>query len=528
MALPGLDGVALIVCGVLAITLSLSRRRQLQKSRNASGLPYPPGPTPLPLLGNILHLNTAEPWLSYTEWSKTYGEILYVPLLGLDFIVLNSEKVARALLDQRSGIYSDRPSVPTYKMFGIDFSTVTLPYGDEWKLHRKLLHYSLRSHSASKYCDTYMRKTRDLLMNLLATPEQFERHLKTFVGSVILSVTYGHETSSTDDPLFSAVEQLMEILEKGLSPERAAILSAFPFLGHLPPWFPGTGLTRDAILSRKLASEVLNVPFDLIKENMVKGCASPSMVSECLSQIDENAEEQERQRVEHAIKSSAATLFIAGSETNSSLLHAFILAMVLYPEVQAKAHTEIDSVVGPSRLPDYNDRSSLPYLNNILLELLRWNPVVPLGMPHATSKSDIYNGFYIPQGAYIIVNVWAMSRDSDKYCDAEEFKPERHFADDVATAPSPTQDPVFGIGRRTFTSILAMFHITNAKDDDGHEIPVEKKFTSGISVWVFIVLSCHSKSLCKIKMCLSIDIPYRFPVLLFVVRRSENESSARV
>lgn len=78
-----------------------------------------------------------------------------------------------------------------------------------------------------------------------------------------------------------------------------------------------------------------------------------------------------------------------------------MLAMVLYPDVQEKARREIDSVVGLGRLPDFNDRGSLPYIDAIVKEVLRyvtftdntlylstkvvvsldfrWNPVAPLG-----------------------------------------------------------------------------------------------------------------------------------------------------
>ena len=40
--------------------------------------------------------------------------------------------------------------------------------------------------------------------------------------------------------------------------------------------------------------------------------------------------------------------------------------MALYPDVQKKAQAEIDAVVGPNRLPDFHDRSSLPYINAVV------------------------------------------------------------------------------------------------------------------------------------------------------------------
>lgn len=45
------------------------------------------------------------------------GDLIYFRLIGLDFIVINSEKVARALMDQRSAIYSDRPFIATNKLY---------------------------------------------------------------------------------------------------------------------------------------------------------------------------------------------------------------------------------------------------------------------------------------------------------------------------------------------------------------------------------------------------------------------------
>ena len=70
-------------------------------------------------------------------------------------------------------------------------------------------------------------------------------------------------------------------------------------------------------------------------------------------------------------------------------MQTLFLAMALYPEVQKKAQAEIDAVIGPNRLPDFHDRHSLPYINAVLKETLRWNLVAPLGGPFSIITSSL-------------------------------------------------------------------------------------------------------------------------------------------
>lgn len=62
----------------------------------------------------------------------------------------------------------------------------------------------------------------------------------------------------------------------------------------------------------------------------------------------------------------------------SSILMTFILMMVVNPAVQEKAQAQLDAVVGKDRLPTIEDRTSLPFLDAIYWETLRYNPVTPL------------------------------------------------------------------------------------------------------------------------------------------------------
>ena len=150
-------------------------------------------------------------------------------------------------------------------------------------------------------------------------------------------------------------------------------------------------------------------------------------------------------------------------------MQGIFLALSLYPDVVKKAHAELDSVVGPHRLPDYADQESLVYINAIILEAMRWHVIAPLGVPHRTCDDDELLGYFIPAGTTIIPNTWyitflsmctelehsclnpfrACLHDPSIFPDPEVFRPERFIRD--GTLNPDVRSPVsfvFGFGRR--------------------------------------------------------------------------------
>lgn len=102
------------------------------------------------------------------------------------------------------------------------------------------------------------------------------------------------------------------------------------------------------------------------------------------------------------------------SQTQATLL-TLTLALLLYPEVQDRAHELLDRVVGRDRLPTFNDRPNLQYIDAIIRETLRWGSLVPMGrfpckqtlfpdtdygqaVPHMVTQDDIFEGHLIPKG----------------------------------------------------------------------------------------------------------------------------------
>ena len=85
--------------------------------------------------------------------------------------------------------------------------------------------------------------------------------------------------------------------------------------------------------------------------------------------------------------------------------------MLHFPNVLANAQKEIDAVVGPNRLPSYEDFDSLPYIQGIVNESLRYRPVAVLGgTPHKVTRDDVYEvqgegNWFIPDGATVFANL---------------------------------------------------------------------------------------------------------------------------
>jgi cytochrome P450 len=93
-----------------------------------------------------------------------------------------------------------------------------------------------------------------------------------------------------------------------------------------------------------------------------------------------------------------------------------------YPDIQAKAHAELDLVVGRDRLPDMNDQKDLPYIRAIIKvralttgvfgiynhdpvqEVERCHNPFWLGTPHVNTEDFTYQGQFIPKNTVVICN----------------------------------------------------------------------------------------------------------------------------
>jgi len=223
-------------------------------------------------------------------------------------------------------------------------------------------------------------------------------------------------------------------------------------------------------------------PYSMVQDQMKRGVAQPSLISRGLE--TELSEEDK-----DILMWTAGSLYAGGSHSTVAMLLSFFLTMVHYPLVQKKAQSELDSILSEGRLPKLTDRDSLPYIDCILQELMRWKPVTPIAA-HSSSIDDVYKGIHIPAGSVVMANAWAYTHDEETYDRPDDFIPERFLQPGV---PDP-RTMIFGFGRRdcpgihlvdnllwmVIASTLSVYDILPELDKDGEPVLPSTEYSTGL------------------------------------------------
>ncbi|KAF7975968.1 hypothetical protein HWV62_8106 [Athelia sp. TMB] len=477
--------LALMLAGLVFAAVYLAKAKNMSR--------YPPGPPGSFLIGNMFDMPTSEQQVQYKKWAQEYkSDVIHLNILGTHIVILNSLEAVMDLMKKRSAIYSARPEIPMVQLMGMSWSLGLMPTNAEWRTQRRHFKQVFDAGAIQDYLPSVTHAVHDLLERFRNTPEHWNKHLHHMIGATILDIAYGIEALPDQDPFISMAEEFSDALTQASLPG-AFLVNYLPMLRHVPSWVPGAGFKNKAKEWKKLADLVYSAPFDVMKQAIANGRAKPSF---CTRNLNE-AENRDNLAFEQPqIQGAAAAMYGAGSDTTVAWFETFMLAMVQNPEVQRKAQAELDTILGPGRLPTFADQDALPYLAALVMECWRWEAVAPFGIPHVLTVDDEYKGYLIPKGAIIIPHSYQILTDEEAYPEPTAFKPER-FLKDGKIDPS-VRNPmvaVFGYGRRICPGralaeqsawlaagcILTMFEISKVIDATGTPIQPSGRYKSGFT-----------------------------------------------
>ncbi|KAK1415274.1 hypothetical protein QVD17_31052 [Tagetes erecta] len=182
-------------------------------------------------------------------------------------------------------------------------------------------------------------------------------------------------------------------------------------------------------------------------------------------------------------------LFVAGTNSITSTVIWAMSELVRNPEVLSKIEEEMKKEIKTQDIKHFQ-LTKLTYLQACMKEVFRLHPVVPFLIPHmATENCEVMN-YLIPKNAKILVNVWAMGRDSKIWDEPLSFKPERFLDSKMDFKGQDFELLPFGSGRRMcpglpsalnsvqllLASLIQEFDWTLANGDDPSKLDMNGNF----------------------------------------------------
>ncbi|KAF9490983.1 cytochrome P450 [Pleurotus eryngii] len=403
--------------------------------------------------------------LRHTFRATVDSDIIYLRVFGTQIIVLNSQTAANDLLSARSLLYSDRQvSMMVTELLGWGRMASTMPYRPAWRTSRHAIWQEFNPNNLSNHRPKQLWHARDLIRRLLTTPDDFLHHIDYTLAASVIALTYGINVKPEHDPTIERGKKALRQLQKAAI-AGTYLVDLIPILKHVPSWMPGAGFKAYAeqVLPDTIA--MIDIPYNEGCSLIREGNGGESLLSRNLARV-----------------------------ADSNYDHAHNTEIIKDVAAQRKGQEELDKVAS-SRLPSFEDLPHMPYVQAIMLEVLRWQAVLPLGLAHRLTIDDEYKGYYIPKGSIVFANIWAMLRDEEYYPDPDVFRPEGFLKDGKINYKLTNPIPNFGFGRRicpgryfamdslwiSIASILATFDIEKAKDEQGQDIEPDIQWIPGFS-----------------------------------------------
>ncbi|XP_063746919.1 cytochrome P450 2J6-like [Eleginops maclovinus] len=394
------------------------------KNRQPSS--FPPGPRAFPIVGNMFSVDFKRTHESMTKLAEKYGNVYSMRMGQSWMVVLNGFEVLKEALVTQGDSLADRPDLPLFveisSGLGIVFSN-----GNIWRQQRRFALSTLKYFGFGKkslepvILEEFSNCAKDI-KSLNGKP--FNPHLlmNKAISNIICSLVFGHRFEYGDEKF----TKLMRWFDKGLKIEGsiwAQLYNSFPWLMRR---LPGPHQTVQNIWD-----DVKDFIREEIKEHKQNWDPSdPKDYIDCfLNEIQTGLSgkgQADSTFDEENLVASTWDLFLAGSETTSTTLRWAFLFMAKYPEIQAKVQAEIDSVIGQSRHPSMEDRANLPYTDAVLHDIQRMGNIVPLSLPHVTSRDIQLGDYTIPKGVTIIPNLTSVMFDKNEWETPNTFNP-GHF-----------------------------------------------------------------------------------------------------
>ncbi|XP_077223684.1 cytochrome P450 CYP82D47-like isoform X1 [Tasmannia lanceolata] len=460
------------IAGLIAVVLLYKLWIARTKSRSKEA---PEAAGAWPVIGHLHLLGRGAPlFRTLGVMADKYGPTFTIWLGMRRTLIVSSWEVCKECFTTNDKVLADRPTFVAGELLGYNYAMFGFaPYGPYWREIRKIAtlevlsnrRLELLKHIRVMEIDMCIRDLYGVWVKKNRQPVMVE--MKQWFGNLTMNVVVKMVTGKryTGGEGDDQVSGFRHALSQFLYLTSVFVLSdALPFL----KWMDLQGYEATM---KKTSKEIDFVLSNWVEEHRRRrisnqgGHVDQDFVDVMLSIVDgANISNYDSDTI---IKATCLSLILGGTDTTAVTL-AWALSLLLNnSHVLKKAQDELDIHVGKDRHVDESDINNLVYLQAIFKETMRLYPA-PLAVPHSATEDCQVDGFHVPAGTLVMVNLWKLQRDPRVWSDPLEFRPERFLTShvDVDVRGQHFEYIPFGSGRRSCPGIsfaLQVMHLALAR-----------------------------------------------------------------
>ncbi|CDP17723.1 unnamed protein product [Coffea canephora] len=338
------------------------------------------------------------------DLAKKYGALMHLKLGETSTIVVTSPEMAREIYRTNDIIFASRPSQSlAFKIFSFNFADLIFsPYGNYWRQLRKIC-------------------TMELLISLQkGSTINLSRSIVSLTYSFTSRAAFGIRNDLETERFIQRIDELNGMASEFSLADMCPSIKLLQMMSTLRFKVEKLHKQIDEILVN-----IVNEHKGKIKEAKQEGAEGKEDLVDVLLNIQKRGD-FEPQLADTSIRAVILDIFSAGSETSSTAMEWAISEMIKNPEIMKRAQHEVRNFYNDKGNADESHLHELKYLHAIIKETLRLHPTK----------------------AQIIVNAWAIGRDSNYWSEAEKFNPLRFLDSEIDYKGNNFEYIPFGAGRR--------------------------------------------------------------------------------
>ncbi|KAI0037219.1 cytochrome P450 [Vararia minispora EC-137] len=384
-------------------------------------------------------------------WAKKYGPLFSLWMGNQLFVIVSDPIIAKDLLVTNGAIFSSRKQYFMKNQTILHGRAITASsYDDRWRQHRRIAASVLTAKAIDGYAHVLDYEAHILIKSLYQASQGGRQPVNPahFCGRYalnnMLSVSFATRTDSTDDPL---VERALWLATEFMT-LTGPTANIVDFIKPLQ-WIPTRTRSRGRAVYRGIM-EVYGAMIERVRSRLDRGEDVPDCLVKTLILT------QEKEKLDQEDLSMLSAVFtLGGVHSTAGVIQWFLALISAYPDVQKRAHAELDATIGRDSWPCASDEMRLPYIRAIIKEVERAHSPFWLATPHKLEQDFVYNGMFIPKDTAVILNCYGIHHNDTRYSDSFTFSPDRYLGNDLTCAESakladPTERDhwAFGAGRR--------------------------------------------------------------------------------